>query len=387
MLAGLLIPAQASAAGTVVLDGASGAARVRAEAGKVDVVSLSRDGTVLVVAYETAGGFAAGAGCSDAGNSVRCPGATSVSVLLEDGNDRLSAPGLAIPVTAGGGPGDDVLSGGAVADLLVGDAGVDTLDAGAGRDDLLGGDGDDILRARDGEADRLGCGAGNDEATIDPAADLVGNCERGPDGDGDGFQEGLDCDDKHSGHYPGAPDYADDGIDQDCDGRDSRNLDRDGDGFKIPDDCDDTTRAIKPNAPEVRGNDVDENCDGRKPSLGVFAISLSNQWTPGRRSTALLSMVLRGAPKDVRIAVRCSGRRGSGCPRRGKIYRVKRANDGVDLRAPFKGSKLRPGTKVRVTVSDPQFVALTVTFTIVPYDLPLRSDRCKAPDAKRSRAC
>lgn len=389
MITGLAAPAAASAAGTVEQEAGTNAVRVRAEAGKRDHVTLTRAGTELVVAYDATAGtgtFAAGAGCADVGASVRCPAATAVSLLLDDEADRLSASGLGIPVTAGGGPGDDVLGGGAAADLLVGDAGNDILDAGPGGDDLLGGDGDDILRARDGEADSLGCGAGDDEATID-AVDLVGNCERGPDADGDGFQEGLDCDDANVDFSPGAPDFTDDGIDQNCDGRDARNLDRDGDGFKIPDDCNDTTRAIKPNAPEIRGNDVDENCDGREATIGVFSISLANQWVPGARTTLLKSLVLRGAPKGVNITVRCSGRRGSGCPPRGKRFKVPRANDGVDLRQPFRGRRLRTGSKVTVTVSDPQFVTLRITFTIVPFDLPLRTDRCQKPDAERSRPC
>ena len=40
--------------------------------------------------------------------------------------------------------------------------------------------------ARDGAAERIACGAGSDEARND-FTDIIAECERGPDGDGDGF--------------------------------------------------------------------------------------------------------------------------------------------------------------------------------------------------------
>ena len=64
------------------------------------------------------------------------------------GDDVVDASGLsagAIPLTANGGDGDDVLIGGAGNDTLNGGAGDDVLIGGPGQDVLDGGPGDNIL--------------------------------------------------------------------------------------------------------------------------------------------------------------------------------------------------------------------------------------------------
>ena len=74
----------------------------------------------------------------------------------------------------------------------------------------------------------------------------------------------TDCDDDDAGSYPGAPETAYDGIDQDCDGSDW--CDVDDDGFlseECPDgdDCDDSDAEIHPDAEEIYYDDVDQDCD------------------------------------------------------------------------------------------------------------------------------
>ncbi|MBK8173286.1 MAG: hypothetical protein IPK60_23535 [Sandaracinaceae bacterium] len=99
------------------------------------------------------------------------------------------------------------------------------------------------------------------------------------DNDGDGSSAcratattgACDCDDQDATRNPSASDVCGDGIDQNCDGRDAA-CDRDGDGYTADitiggtPDCDDTNASINPGVTEICTPDgetpVDENCNG-----------------------------------------------------------------------------------------------------------------------------
>ena len=94
------------------------------------------------------------------------------------------------------------------------------------------------------------------------------------DADGDGFVQGLDCDDGDASIYPGAPESCD-GVDSDCDGVADNGLtdDVDGDGHSTPgscegskDDCDDDDPAVHPGAEEICDG-KDSDCDGGTPPI------------------------------------------------------------------------------------------------------------------------
>ena len=61
------------------------------------------------------------------------------------GNDRISSPGLRVPLRAYGGEGDDVIAGSPAGDALHGGGGNDRIAGGRGRDLLIGGGGGDRL--------------------------------------------------------------------------------------------------------------------------------------------------------------------------------------------------------------------------------------------------
>jgi RTX calcium-binding nonapeptide repeat (4 copies) len=86
-----------------------------------------------------------------------------------------------------GGPGNDILYGGAEFDVLVSDTGDDVLYGGDGNDELVtrkgddvlyGGDGNDFLMEYDGQRDKLYCGEGKDVYLSDKNNYVDSSCEK-----------------------------------------------------------------------------------------------------------------------------------------------------------------------------------------------------------------
>ncbi|MEQ1503259.1 MAG: MopE-related protein [Myxococcota bacterium] len=94
----------------------------------------------------------------------------------------------------------------------------------------------------------------------------------------------LDCNDGLPAAYPGAPEIVADGVDESCDGSETCWRDGDGDGYGttlstasngdldcadaseslFANDCDDARADVSPGAPEVVNDGVDEDCDDRE---------------------------------------------------------------------------------------------------------------------------
>ena len=287
------LPAAAPGA-TVDRDPDTGVITIVDDVATADDITVERTATLDIVAGAGLTHFSGE--CTVVAETVECPLGSSVAVDLGEEDDRFTAPDMPAPISVAGGPGNDEITTGLADDVLAGGPDDDILDGGAGTDDYFGETGDDVIRARDGRAERISCGADTDEANND-FVDIIAECERGIDGDADGFSSSVDCNDAVASISPGAAEVLDNGIDENCDGRDNPNLDRDADGFPQPGDCNDANPAVRPNVPEIRGNAVDENCDRRADPFAQLGAFVSNQWAIASRYTRLLSLVVRNAPR------------------------------------------------------------------------------------------
>ena len=179
----------------------------------------------------------------------------------------------------------------------------------------------------------------------------------------------------------------DNGVDEDCDGRDNPNPDRDADGFGIPIDCDDANAAIRPTTPEIKGTGTDENCDRRAEPFADLGAVVSNQWIFARRFSQVQRLVVSTAPAGARVAFRCLGR---SCPR--KFRRTKRRTvssvlQRIVLHRGLRRARLRPGTRLRVTITAAETIGRTYTYTVERGAPPTSRIVCRAPGEARGQRC
>jgi hypothetical protein len=157
--------------------------------------------------------------------------------------------------------------------------------------------------------------------------------------------------------------------------------DRDGDGVAVTTDCADNNATVWPGAPEVAGNGIDEDCSGADQPGRLSAV-LEHSWAVRGRRARVREMRVREAPANARVVVRCKGRR---CPFRVKRTRVK-ANGTAQLRKFFR-RRLRAGMMIEVRILAPNTIGKVVRLPIKRGRVPNGKTLCLAPGAKKPARC
>jgi Ca2+-binding RTX toxin-like protein len=243
---------------------------------------------------------------------------------------------------AHGGSGPDRLVGTDGGNDLIGNEGDDSLTGLGSEDRLDAGEGNDFIDSRDGGFDSVDCGPGFDTVVADQDDSLTG-CESVsvPDADSDGFVPPADCDNTDPTRHPGAFEILGDGIDQDCDGID---------------------------APRPRlVNPVSSGYDQVKHPKGI-------------RLTVLKIKSMHAGDK---VTIRCKGR---GCPYKKRTRTGRAGQRTLNLLAPFKKRNLRPGVRIEIRITRPQWVGKYVLLRVIGRKLALDS-KCIEPDSTKLFSC
>jgi Putative metal-binding motif len=183
--------------------------------------------------------------------------------------------------------------------------------------------------------------------------------------------------------HPGAADFPDNGIDEDCAGGDRINLDRDNDAYNRPQDCNDVNPRINPGARDTPGDAVDDDCDGTPAPYPRLTARLFMSYTLIGRATIITRLAAAGLPPDTTVRLRCRGR---GCPFTAKPFTPRR-NGSLTMTNALKGRKLPAGTRIEVAMTRPQSVGSWTTYVSRVQRAPARMDRCLMPQVAEPSPC
>jgi hypothetical protein len=119
------------------------------------------------------------------------------------------------------------------------------------------------------------------------------------------------------------------------------------------------------------------------PPPGKVSAAVANNWIAFRTYVKVGRLVVRDAPADASVQVRCSGR---GCPYRRRT--IKRRSDGTfSATKGFRGRKLREGAVVEVRVLVAGSIGKVVRYRIKPPKTPKGKVLCLPPGATRPAGC
>lgn len=161
--------------------------------------------------------------------------------------------------------------------------------------------------------------------------------------------------------------------------------DQDRDGFFAGQDCNDLDPAIRPGAVEVAGNAVDENCDGIRADLPAITAGVSSAWAVRGTRVTIRRLLIRSAPANATVELRCRGRR---CPLRRREAGAPRRHR-VNLLASIRRvrKRFRAGQTLEVRVTSPDRIGKVVRYRLRRGRPPIGRTLCLRPGARNPRRC
>ena len=129
---------------------------------------------------------------------------------------------------------------------------------------------------------------------------------------------------------------------------------------------------------------VDENCDRRAEPFADLGAVVANQWVFGPAFARLSKLVVHNAPRGARVVLRCSGR---SCPSRRPLRRtVRSVLSRVVLHRGLRKARLRPGTRLVVTITAAETIGRTYTYVVKRGGPPESTIVCRAPGEREGAA-
>jgi hypothetical protein len=159
-------------------------------------------------------------------------------------------------------------------------------------------------------------------------------------------------------------------------------VDVDKDGYTADVDCDDLNRLVHPGAPEVANDGVDQDCNGADAAGRLTAV-VGFSWTKRGSSIKVKSLRVSDAPPGATVAVTCSGKR-KGCPKPGTF--TTSAKGSVSMTKLFR-KRLKADASVTVEVTAPNTVGRVKRYTVRRKGDPRIQTLCRAPGAAKPTRC
>jgi hypothetical protein len=162
--------------------------------------------------------------------------------------------------------------------------------------------------------------------------------------------------------------------------------DHDGDGVAAPLDCNDADRTVHPGAKDKRDDGIDQDCSGRdarSPLLRrtVKALLRTNR---GGGYTTFASIAVKPVRRGDTLRITCSGR---GCPLERRTIHIKKNRRSLSLLNHLRRAKLRNGAVVQLRVMHKATTGRVITWKIRAPRAVSVTRECLTPGKTKPTGC